>query len=100
MRWNDVRSELDEDVYLDCYSVSSLQKQQSVCRHVASLGHIILIFSLIMYTYRRSNKNNFVVFGLNRQGHEPTIETTEDEHASHYTRDVAYDESQCGTIKS
>jgi len=33
---------LDQHAELDCYNVSSL-KQQSAGRHVAPLGHIILI---------------------------------------------------------
>ena len=55
MKWNDVRSELDEDTYLDFYCVSSLQKQQSVCRHVASLGHIILIPSQPVFVFLLNN---------------------------------------------
>jgi hypothetical protein len=42
--WNDdeVHFVLDQDAELDFYSASSL-KQQSADRHVATLGHIILI---------------------------------------------------------
>jgi predicted alpha/beta hydrolase len=46
-QWNDdddVRFVLDQQAELDFYSASSL-KQQSVDRHVAPLGHIILIAS-------------------------------------------------------
>ena len=39
---NDARFVLDKHVKLNFYSTSSL-KQQSATRHVASLGHIILI---------------------------------------------------------
>ena len=39
---DNVRILLDKHADLDLYSASSLQ-QQSVCRHVAQLGHIILI---------------------------------------------------------
>jgi hypothetical protein len=39
---NEVRFVLDRHAYLDFYSASSL-KQQSADRHVAPLGHIILI---------------------------------------------------------
>jgi len=39
---DEVRFVLDHDAELDFYSPSSL-KQQSVGRHVAPLGHIILI---------------------------------------------------------
>jgi hypothetical protein len=42
-QWDDeVRSALDQHAKLDFYSASSL-KQQSAGRHVAPLGHIILI---------------------------------------------------------
>ena len=42
-QWDDeVRSALDQHAKLDFYS-ASLLKQQSVNRHVAPLGHIILI---------------------------------------------------------
>jgi predicted alpha/beta hydrolase len=45
-QWNDddVRFVLDQQDYLDLYSASSM-KQQSAGRHVAPLGHIILIRS-------------------------------------------------------
>ena len=45
-QWDDdeVRFVLDQDAELDFYSASSL-KQQSAGRHVALLGHIILIQS-------------------------------------------------------
>ena len=39
---NEGRFVLDQHAYLDFYSASSL-KQQSADRHVAPLGHIILI---------------------------------------------------------
>jgi len=41
---DDVRFVLDQHAELDIYSASSL-KQQSVGKHVAPLGHIILITS-------------------------------------------------------
>ena len=43
-QWDDdeVRFVLDQETEFDCYSASSL-KQQSAGRHVAPLGHIILI---------------------------------------------------------
>jgi hypothetical protein len=47
IQWNDdVCFVLDQHAWLDLYSASSL-KQQSVCRYVTSLGHIILIPKLI-----------------------------------------------------
>jgi len=43
IQWkDDVYFVLDQHAWLDLYSASSL-KQQSVCRYVTSLGHIILI---------------------------------------------------------
>ena len=42
MQDDDVHIVLDQHAYLDLYSASSL-KQQSADRHVAPLGHIILI---------------------------------------------------------
>ena len=44
IQWNDddVRFVLDQHAEFDFYSASSL-KQQSASRHVAPLGHIILI---------------------------------------------------------
>jgi predicted alpha/beta hydrolase len=50
-QWNDdddVRFVLDQQAELDFYSASSL-KQQSVDRHVAPLGHIILIASQTVF---------------------------------------------------
>jgi hypothetical protein len=45
---DDVRFVLDQHAELDFYSASSL-KQQSEGRHVAPLGHIILIPSLSVF---------------------------------------------------
>ena len=41
---NDVRFVLDQHALMDLYS-ANLLKQQSIGRHVAPLGHIILILS-------------------------------------------------------
>jgi hypothetical protein len=66
-QWYDdeVRFVLDKHAELDLHSASSL-KQQSADRHVAPLGHIILIssqpvcsYSLMLRSYRRSNKYKF-----------------------------------------
>jgi len=45
---DDVRFVLDQNASLDIYSGSSL-KQQSVCRHVAPLRHIIFITSQLVF---------------------------------------------------
>ena len=46
-----VRFILDRQTEFDFYSASSL-KQQSACKHVASLGHIILVSELTsLYSY-------------------------------------------------
>jgi Cft2 family RNA processing exonuclease len=44
-QWDDdeVRFFLDQHAELDCYGASSL-KQQSAGKHVAPLGHIIIMF--------------------------------------------------------
>ena len=62
---------LDQYAYLDLYSASSL-KQQSAVRHVAPLGHIILIPSqpvlaispLCCMLSGEATNTNFIVFGL------------------------------------
>jgi hypothetical protein len=53
-KWDDdeVRFVLDQHAELDFYSASSL-KQQSAGRHVAPLGHIILIPSQSVFTLSR-----------------------------------------------
>ena len=97
-RWtnnNEVHLVLDQHAELDSYSASSL-KQQSAGRHVAPLGHIILIlsqpvFALIPSCFILSEEathTNFIVFGLTRPEHEPTIYRTRGEHANHYTTDA------------
>ena len=45
---DEVRFVLDQHAELDCYSARSL-KQQFIGRHVAPLGHIILIPSLPVF---------------------------------------------------
>ena len=79
------------------YSASSL-KQQSAGRHVAPLGHIILIpsqpvFALSPYCCVLSGEatnTNFIIFGLTRPGLEPTIYRTRGEHANHYATDTVF----------
>ena len=96
-QWDDdeVRFILDQNAELDFYSVSWL-KQQSAGRHVAPVGHIILIpsqpvFALSPWCCMLSGKAtnfNFIVFGLTRPGIEPTIYRTRGEHANHYATDA------------
>ena len=97
--WNDdddVHLVLDQHAYLDFYSGSSL-KQQSAGRHVAPLGHIHLIQSqpvLALTSFKaaccskEARNTNFVVFGLNRTGFEPTNYNTPGEHVNNYTINV------------
>jgi hypothetical protein len=59
---DDVRFVLDQHAELEFYSASSL-KQQSADRHVASLGHIILIPSQPVFIGEATD-NGFIVIGL------------------------------------
>ena len=76
-----------------------LASKQSAERHVAQLGHIIMIpsqtsvcsFSLIMLCCvlnGEATHTNSIAFGLTRLGLEPTIYHTRGEHANRYTTDV------------
>jgi len=77
------------------YSANSL-KQQSAGRHVALLGHIILILSQSEFglsPYRcvlsgEARRANFIVFGLIRSGLEPTNYRTRGEQANNYTKNA------------
>jgi hypothetical protein len=79
---------------LDFYSVSSL-KQHSADRHVAPLGHIILIPSQPVFALSpeccvlsgEATNTNFIVFGLTTSGLEPTFYRTQGGSANHYTTD-------------
>ena len=83
MMIDEVRFVLDQHAELDFYNTSSL-KQQSADRHIAPLGHIILIqsqpvFDLSPYCCVFSGEATstiFIVVGLTRQGLEPTIYRT------------------------
>ena len=76
------------------YSARSL-KQQSADRHVAPLGHIILIPSQLDFSLsslccvlsREAANTNFIVFGLTWPVLEYTIYRTRGEYANHYTTD-------------
>ena len=92
MRWWDVRSVLNQQMYLDFYTTSSL-KQQFMGRNVPPFGHNILIPSqpVIALTpkcclfSREAANTKIIVFGLTWPGLEPTIYHTQNEHANHYT---------------
>jgi len=70
---------------LDLYSASSL-KQQFAGRHVAPLGHIILILNQPVFDL--STYINFIVIGLTRSELEPAIYRTGGGHANHYPADA------------
>ena len=82
---------------MDFYSASSL-KQQSAGRHIAPLGHIILIssqpvFAVTPYCCVLSGEatyTNFLVCGLTQPGLEPTIYRTRGEHVNHYATDAVW----------
>ena len=75
-QWDeDVSIVLDQQLYF--YSASSL-KQQSACRPVASLWHIILIPSQPVNT-------NLIFFGLTQPGLELTNYYTQGKYANHDT---------------
>ena len=90
---DDVRFVLDQNTELDFNSASSL-KQQSAGRHVAPLGHIILIPSQIVFALTPScclfsgDSANYIVFGLIRLGLATMTHRTQGEHVSHYTIDA------------
>ena len=52
MRYDEVHFVIDQHAEVDVYSASSL-KQQSAGRHVAPLGHIILIPSQPVFDFSR-----------------------------------------------
>ena len=65
-------------------------------RHVAPLGHIILVPSQPVFALSpkscvlsgEATNTNFIVFCLNRPGLEPTIYRTRGEHANYYANDA------------
>jgi hypothetical protein len=92
---DDVCFVLDQHAELVFYSASSL-KQPSAGRHVAILGHIILIPSQPVFALspkccvlsREETNTNLKVFGFTRSGLEPTIYRTRGVHANHYATDA------------
>ena len=90
-QWDDdeVRFVLDQHAYLDLYSASSL-KQQSMDRHVAPLGHIILVLSQPVFLLNAAclvEKQQIPISYL-LLWHEPTIDRTRGEHTNHYATDA------------
>ena len=85
-KWHDeeVRFVLDQHAELDFYSASTLI-QQSTARHVAPLGHIILIPNAACLADKQQIPFFLIVFGLIRSGLEHTIYRTRDEHTNHYS---------------
>jgi hypothetical protein len=77
------------------FYIASSPKQQSAERHVAPLGHIILISSQPIFALSpkccvlcgEATHTNFIFLGLTRPGLEPTIYRTRGEHDNHYTTD-------------
>ena len=74
------------------HSAGSL-KQQSAGRHIAPLGHIILIprqpvFTLFSLMLCEATHTNFIFFGLTQPGIEPTIYRTRGERTNHYATDA------------
>ena len=90
-RWANDDDVLDHHAWLDFNSASSLK--ESAGRHVAPLGHIILIqnqpvFALTTECCMLSSKapnTNFIVFGSTRPGLEPTIYNTRVVLSNYYT---------------
>jgi hypothetical protein len=105
--FNEARFVLDQHAELDFNSASSL-KQQSAGRHVAPLGHIILILSQPVFALSpyccvlsgEATNTNFIVFGLIRLGLEPMIYRTRGEHANHYPTDAVLMSSQSVDIQT
>ena len=93
----DIEFVLDQHTLLDLYNAISL-KQQSACRHVAPLGHIIPIpnspdfapYSYCCVISGEATNTNFINLWLTWTWLEPTIYRTRGAHANHYTIDVAY----------
>jgi hypothetical protein len=92
-QWDDYEARLllNQHAQLDIvYSASSL-RQQSADRHVALLGHTIVIPSQPTFVLSppccvlsgEATHIYFEVFGLTRSGLEPTIYHTRGEHANH-----------------
>ena len=86
------------------FYMASLHKTTDADRHVAPLGHIILILSqpgcsffLMLDTQLRSN-SNFIVFGVTRSGLEPLIYCTRCELGNHYTTDAVPEEENLSFI--
>ena len=91
---NDVRFILDEHTELNLYSANSL-KQHSMGRHVAQLGHIILVlnqpvFALTPKCCMLGREVTNLVLGLTRLELKPMTYHTSGEYANHYTTNAFY----------
>ena len=95
-QWDDVRFVLDQHVWLDFYSASSLKLQSADSMLFRSLRYIIPnprqpIFALTPQFCVISGKQQIpvlLVFGLIWPGLEPTIYRTRGEHVNYYTIDA------------
>ena len=78
---------------------------KSADRHVAPLGHIILMPSQLVFALSpqrcvlsgEATHTNFIVFDLSRSMLKPTIYCTRGEHANNYTTDAVYKISKYDT---
>ena len=92
---DDNRFVLDQHTQLDIENASSLD-QQFAGRHVAPIGHIILIpsqlvFDVSPWCYVRRGEaanTNCIVFGLTHQALKPTIYRSRHEYTNYYTTDI------------
>ena len=93
MRWWGVLLCTRPTCLVEFFHIASSLKQQSMDRHVAQLGHIILIPSQPVFALSpkccvlsgEATNTNFIFIGLTGPGLEPTIYHTWGEHANHYT---------------
>ena len=70
-----------------------LTHRNNAGRHVAPLGHIILLSS--QPVIGKSNKWHLIVFGVTRPVLEPTIYRTRCRHLNYYTTDAIDMKTRC-----
>ena len=77
---------LNQHTELDFHSASSLVDMPFDYRthYSDTMPTRLHSFSLVLRAQRRSNKYQFIVFGLTRLVLEPTIDRTRFEHVNHY----------------